>query len=91
MILHFLGDSAYSNKFVEYVNNNFSSQEHKFVFIYSNELKHITQESNVLVYKSNSFFDSITDSYIPLLQMLERLQNDGVTFTIGLVIPPVLP
>ena len=38
----------------------------------------------------NSFFDSISNSYIPLLQMLERLEADGVNFQLGLVIPPVL-
>ena len=59
MILHFLGDSTYSNKFVEYVNSNFSSQEHKFVFISSTELKYITQKDNVLIYKSNSIMNSI--------------------------------
>lgn len=59
MILHFLGDSTYSNKFVEYVNCNFTSQEHKFVFISSTELKYINQKDNVLIYKSNSIINSI--------------------------------
>ncbi len=40
--------------------------------------------------KLNSFFEAISDSYIPLLQMFERLQNDNVAFKIGLVLPPVL-
>ena len=40
--------------------------------------------------KLNSFFEAISDSYIPLLWMLERLQKDGVTCKIGLVLPPVL-
>ena len=38
----------------------------------------------------NSFFEAISDSYIPLLQMFERLKNDGVSFKLGLVLPPVL-
>lgn len=59
MILHFLGDSTYSNKFVEYVSSNFACQEHKFIFISSNEIKYVTQKDNVLKYRSNSFFDSI--------------------------------
>ena len=28
--------------------------------------------------KLNSFFEAVSNSYIPLLKMLERLQNDGV-------------
>lgn len=59
MILHFLGDSTYSNKFVEYVNINFSFQEHRFVFISKNELKYISETNNVLIYKSNSIYSSI--------------------------------
>lgn len=59
MILHFLGDSPYSNKFIEYVSSNFACQEHKFVFISPNELKYVTQKDNVLEYRRNSFFDSI--------------------------------
>ena len=40
--------------------------------------------------KLNSLFEAISDSYIPMLQMFERLKNDRVTFKVGLVIPPVL-
>ena len=40
--------------------------------------------------KLNSFFEAISDSYIPMLQMFERLQKDGISFKIGLVLPPVL-
>ena len=38
----------------------------------------------------NSLFEALSDSYIPLLNMFERLENDGVDFKIGLVLPPVL-
>ena len=40
--------------------------------------------------KLNSFFEAVSDSYIPMLQMFERLKNDGISFKIGLVLPPVL-
>ena len=40
--------------------------------------------------KLNSFFEAVSDSYIPMLQMFERLKNDGIAFKIGLVLPPVL-
>ena len=40
--------------------------------------------------KLNSFFEAISDSYIPLLQMFERLSQEQVSFKIGLVLPPVL-
>ena len=40
--------------------------------------------------KLNSFFESISDSYIPLLWMLERLEAQKVNCKIGLVLPPVV-
>ena len=40
--------------------------------------------------KLNSFFEAISDSYIPMLQMFERLKGEGVSFKVGLVLPPVL-
>ena len=38
----------------------------------------------------NNLFESISESYIPLLNMFERLEKDGVEFKLGLVLPPVL-
>lgn len=38
----------------------------------------------------NNLFDAVSDSYIPLLCMLERLEKDGLNGKIGLVLPPVL-
>ena len=40
--------------------------------------------------KLNSFFEAVSDSYIPLLDMFERLEADKVNFKLGLVLPPVL-
>ena len=40
--------------------------------------------------KLNSFFESISDSMIPLLQMFERLSEKGSAFRLGLVLPPLL-
>ena len=40
--------------------------------------------------KLNSFFESISDSMIPLLQMFERLSQKNISFKLGLVIPPLL-
>ena len=40
--------------------------------------------------KLNSLFEAVSDSYIPLLNMFARLENDGVDFKLGLVLPPVL-
>ncbi len=40
--------------------------------------------------KLNSLFESISDSMIPLLKMFERLEQENVSFKIGLVIPPLL-
>ena len=38
----------------------------------------------------NIFFDSISDVYIPLLRMLDKLEADGLAFRFGLVLPPLL-
>ena len=38
----------------------------------------------------NSFFESISNVYIPLLRMLERLEADKINFRFALVLPPVL-
>ena len=38
----------------------------------------------------NKLCDSISTIYIPLLNMLEELENKNVSFRIGLVLPPVL-
>ena len=38
----------------------------------------------------NSLFESVSDSIIPLLQMLERLNEKGASFKLGLVLPPLL-
>ncbi len=35
-------------------------------------------------------FESITETYIPLLRMLENFEKDGITAKIGIVLPPVL-
>ena len=38
----------------------------------------------------NSFFDSISDVYIPLLRMIKKLEEDGIPCRFGLVLPPLL-
>ena len=38
----------------------------------------------------NSFYESISDVYIPLLRMIEKLESDGVKFRFGLILPPCL-
>ena len=38
----------------------------------------------------NSFYESITNVYIPLLNMLERFEKEEKKIRIGLVLPPVL-
>ena len=38
----------------------------------------------------NSFYESISQVYIPLLDMIERLSEDQKNFRIGLVLPPLL-
>ena len=38
----------------------------------------------------NNFYEAISNVYIPLLRMLEKLEADKVKFRFGLVLPPVL-
>lgn len=38
----------------------------------------------------NTLFESISDTYIPLLNMFESLERDEITCRLGLVLPPVL-
>jgi len=38
----------------------------------------------------NSFYESITNIYIPLLRMIEKLESENVPCRFGLVLPPVL-
>ena len=59
--------------------------------LYQDFVRTTDQQSLELDYiKLNSFFDAVSDSYIPILWMLERLEKDNVDCKIGLVIPPVL-
>ena len=37
-----------------------------------------------------NLFESISDTYIPLLNSLEKLESVGLSFRIGMVLPPVL-
>ncbi|MCR5187450.1 MAG: DUF1957 domain-containing protein [Treponema sp.] len=38
----------------------------------------------------NVFYESISSTYIPMLEMLGRLEADNISFCVGLVLPPVL-
>ena len=46
------------------------------------------EKSNALLL--NAFFDSISDVYIPLLRMVNKLEQDCVPCCFGLVLPPLL-
>ena len=38
----------------------------------------------------NSFYEAISNVYIPLLEMIEKLEADNVKYRFALVLPPVL-
>ena len=38
----------------------------------------------------NSLFESISETYIPLLNMIENLEKDNIPCKFGLVLPPLL-
>ncbi|MCR4580401.1 MAG: DUF1957 domain-containing protein [Treponema sp.] len=46
------------------------------------------EKSNAILL--NIFFDNISDVYIPLLRMVNKLQSDGLKCRFGLVLPPLL-
>ncbi|MCQ2596739.1 MAG: DUF1957 domain-containing protein [Treponema sp.] len=54
-------------------------------------IRHL-QEEDVKKYapEINRLFEAITDTYIPLLWMFERLDEDGVPYKLQMVLPPVL-
>ena len=54
-------------------------------------IRHL-QEEDVKKYapEINRLFEAITDTYIPLLWMFERLNQDNVPFKLQMVLPPVL-
>ena len=55
-------------------------------FIRSNNEKNIEKNKAEL----NQFFESISDLYIPLLNIFERLTSQNINCKMGLVLPPVL-
>lgn len=54
-------------------------------------IRHL-QEEDVKKYapEINRLFEAITDTYIPLLQMMERLEADLIPYNLQIVLPPVL-
>ena len=53
-------------------------------------IRHTKKEILEVEPELNSLFESISRTYIPLLNMLEGFEKDGVQAKIGLVLPPVL-
>jgi 1,4-alpha-glucan branching enzyme len=52
-----------------------------------------TADQNAVLHnraRLNAFFDAVSDSYIPLLNMLGRLEEQNAPVKLGLVLPPVL-
>ncbi len=53
-------------------------------------IRHTGEDEVINASILNIFYESISTTYIPLLRMIERLENDNVSFCIGLVLPPIL-
>ncbi|MBO4532103.1 MAG: DUF1957 domain-containing protein [Treponema sp.] len=52
-----------------------------------------TADANTVLHnraRLNSLFDAVSDSYLPLLNMLGRLEAENTVYKLGLVVPPVL-
>ena len=53
-------------------------------------IRHSKKEIVEVEAELNSLFESVSHTYIPLLNMLERFEAEGIKAKIGLVLPPVL-
>ena len=65
----------------------------KLVFVLTasqDYLRHANEDEKKYTAVTNSLFESISDSYIPLLKMLENLEKYNVAFKVALVLPPML-
>ena len=65
----------------------------KLVFVLTasqDYLRHANEDEKKYTAVTNSLFESISDTYIPLLKMLENLEKDNVAFKVALVLSPML-
>lgn len=53
-------------------------------------IRHTGKDADVNAPELNALFESISDIYIPLLNMIERLEKENIKFRFGLVLSPVL-
>jgi len=53
-------------------------------------IRHTGEDEHINAPILNIFYESISTTYIPMLEMLARLEADSVNFCIGLVLPPIL-
>ena len=53
-------------------------------------IRHTEEDIELNAPVLNSFYESISNVYIPLLRMVEKLSADNINFCFGLVLPPVL-
>lgn len=56
------------------------------IFIRTNDENAILKNQN----KINVLFESVSDLYIPLLEMFERFEKENIDSKLGLVLPPIL-
>ena len=49
-------------------------------------IRHTGEEEQKFAAELNYFFNSISDTYLPLLRMFENLERDNVNFSLSLVI-----
>ncbi|MCR5495533.1 MAG: DUF1957 domain-containing protein [Treponema sp.] len=53
-------------------------------------IRHTGENAEKYASVSNYLFDAISETYLPLLKMLENLEKDNVSFKLSLVLTPVL-
>ena len=61
-----------------------------FIIKASQEFFRHTEEEKINAPVINKFFESISNLYIPLLNMLEKFETEGNNFCFSIVMPPLL-
>ena len=67
-----------------------SEKKLAFIIVADQPYVHSDGEDADFTAAASSIFISMTETYIPLLRMMERLESDGVDFKLGLVMTPLV-
>jgi dTDP-N-acetylfucosamine:lipid II N-acetylfucosaminyltransferase len=67
MILHIFSDAPYSQKFIEFINEEYDVKDHQFIILYSNDkskfINFYQQQSNCIATKNKNIFLNYKDKF----------------------------